>query len=393
MTRHSEAATPEPDLSEIAEDWRWCVDQRDSRVYTRIKNNINRRTCWWPGQTDDGRRWSKRGNDKDVFPWPGAADTRVHLVDLYVKSDAAMLMTVWRRNKIVVQGTEVDDSRRASKMTQLLRWLRYTQMREYPSESRLLANYFLERGAAVQGLWWTTETESPESQATLEQDGQAQETETSQGQATDPEPSTAGSSLDQEILAAIREAGAAPDRATAIAKMAKRIQGLVDDRDAERNRRLELERAGQAKPQGQQDSAPAQAGPIVHPKLATLDAEIQTIQAGLRTIRANRDGYTAKNEDGSDGRSFTADELEEIRVENEARLAELSAERRMTQREIEQEEQTQRETATAEAQRQYPWINQRDSQEYQLAISELRQLGPVAQQLKNSPQFALIVGR
>lgn len=154
MTRHSEVATPEPNLSEIAEDWRWCVDQRDSRVYTRVRNNINRRTCWWPGQTDDGRRWSKQGNEKEVFPWPGAADTRVHLVDLFVKSDAAMLMTVWRRNKIVVQGTEVDDSRRASKMTQLLRWLRYTQMREYPSEARLLANYFLERGAAVQGLWW-----------------------------------------------------------------------------------------------------------------------------------------------------------------------------------------------------------------------------------------------
>lgn len=154
MTRHSEAATTEPNLSEIAEDWLWCVDQRDSRVYTRIRNNINRRTCWWQGQTDDGRRWAKRGNDKDVFPWPGAADTRVHLVDLIVKSDAAMLMTVWRRNKILVQGTEVDDNRRASKMTQLLRWLRYTQMREYPSEARLLANYFLERGAAVQGIWW-----------------------------------------------------------------------------------------------------------------------------------------------------------------------------------------------------------------------------------------------
>ncbi len=157
MKKHSEAASETPVLSELLEDWQWCVDQRDTRVFDKLRNNVNRRACWWRGQTDDGRRWNRRGDEKDVFPWPGAADTRVHLVDLFVKTDAAMLMTIWRRNKIEVQGTEIGDSRRASHMTQLIRWLRYTQMTEYPSEARLLANYFLERGAAVQGIWWVRE--------------------------------------------------------------------------------------------------------------------------------------------------------------------------------------------------------------------------------------------
>lgn len=149
-----ERALKEPDIQELFEDWTYCVDNRDSRVYARQKNNVHRRTCWWAGQTDDGRRWGRRGKEKDVFPWPGAADTRVHLVDLYCKADAAMLATIWRRQKVVVNGTEINDARRASKMTQLLRWMKYTQMKEYPSEMRLLANYMLERGAAVQGIWW-----------------------------------------------------------------------------------------------------------------------------------------------------------------------------------------------------------------------------------------------
>lgn len=223
-------------------------------------------------------------------------------------------------------------------------------------------------------------------------DGQVTETEGSPAAPQPQETPSTVSGVHPEVLEAIRAAGIGADQAGAVAKMAKRIQAVVDDRDAERNRRLELERTIQAKPQGQQDPAPVQTGPIVHPKLASLDTEINTIRAGLKTIAANRDGYTARNADGTE-RVFTAEELEEIRVDNEARLAELSAERRMTQRELEQQEQAQRETATAEAQRQYPWINQRDSQEYQLAINELRQLGPVAQQLKQSPAFALIVGR
>lgn len=150
----TERATKTPDLNVLLEEWNQAVNRRDSRVYARAKNNVNRRTCWWPGQTDDGRKWAKRGREKDVFPWPGASDTRVHLVDLYCRSDAAMLMAIWRRNKIVVSPTEINDAGRATKMTQVLRWMKYTQMREYPSEARLLANYMLERGAAVQGMWW-----------------------------------------------------------------------------------------------------------------------------------------------------------------------------------------------------------------------------------------------
>lgn len=269
-----------------------------------------------------------------------------------------------------------------------------TSKRQRPASSAPTGNTPPPAPAPESELAGSEEAQTPEFESNPsvegQGEGQVEGSETPAASAEETIPALPG--VHPEVLEAIRAAGIGADRAAAVAKMAKRIQAVVDDRDAERNRRLELERTLQEKPKSEQQQ-PAQAVPLTHPKLASLDTEINTIRAGLRTIAANRDGYTVKNEDGSDGRTFTAEELEEIRVENEARLAELSAERRMTQRELEQEEQAQRETATAEAERQYPWINQRESKEYQLAIAELRQLGPLAHQLKQSPAFALIVGR
>lgn len=141
-------------LGQLREDFQWCVQRRDVSVFRRQRKNYDTRYCIWPGQSDDGRKWGK-----DPFPWPGAADSRVPLVDLYINQDVAFLMMLWRRNRTIVSGTEVNDSDYANRLTQVLRWMKYTQMTEAPREMRLLANYFCERGAGVLFTCWDKRTQ------------------------------------------------------------------------------------------------------------------------------------------------------------------------------------------------------------------------------------------
>ena len=58
--------------------------------FARMELNHDTRFCFWPGQTPDGRRWNDPECPRrlcpgerpgDVFPWPGAPDNRVPLIE------------------------------------------------------------------------------------------------------------------------------------------------------------------------------------------------------------------------------------------------------------------------------------------------------------------------
>jgi hypothetical protein len=148
-----ETARRTPDLGELREDFLYCVNQRDSKVWKRDQVNADARRCYWPGQTWDGRRWY-RGQDDQVFPWEGASDARVPLIDLYIQRDMARLMVTWQLMRLRVVGVESGDAAYSTRMTHFLRWMVYEQMTEARDEAELLANYLLERGKGVMGVFW-----------------------------------------------------------------------------------------------------------------------------------------------------------------------------------------------------------------------------------------------
>lgn len=150
----NETTLVRPDLGALQEDFNWCVNRSGSNIFTRQRLNYNTRYCLWPNQSSDGKRWKAADGSREVWPWPGASDARVHLVDTYVLEDVALLKSAWRRNRIQVTGTESGDTEFATRMTQLLRWLKYTQMREAPREMKLAANWALEYGSCVMGVFW-----------------------------------------------------------------------------------------------------------------------------------------------------------------------------------------------------------------------------------------------
>lgn len=153
----SELASVKPDLADLREDFDWCVNRRDASVFKRLRQNRRTRNCEWPGQSDDGRKWQPRPGEDKVRPWSGASDTRPHMVDTFINEDKALLKTVWRRNRVIVSATESNDLELATRLTGVLRWMKYTQMREFARETDLLANWMLERGTAVLAVFWDRE--------------------------------------------------------------------------------------------------------------------------------------------------------------------------------------------------------------------------------------------
>lgn len=153
---YREEATKLPDLKKLAEELDWSVNQRDANVWRRQQINYETRYNIWPGQSTDGRRWTpdREGN---IWPWPGASDARVMLVDKYINEDVARDMTIWQRMKVTVTGNEAQDLEWGGRMTNYLCWLMYRQMKELRFEAELLANYVRERGAAIMAVNWVRE--------------------------------------------------------------------------------------------------------------------------------------------------------------------------------------------------------------------------------------------
>lgn len=156
-SKRKERYSEEPDVSTLVQEYLRSVDGRDGNYWQRQQVNYEARYCLWAGQSWDGRKWTGRKGGKP-FPWLGASDARVMLVDKYVREDVAMLMQVWVQQKILVRPTQpAADAGWANKVTTVLRWLVYDEMEEAEDEAELLANAMLERGCAALGVWWCRE--------------------------------------------------------------------------------------------------------------------------------------------------------------------------------------------------------------------------------------------
>ena len=110
----------------------------------------------WPGQTDDGKKhsWARPEGDP-AFPFEGASDVRVRLVDRLIRDQKAMLMTSYNASTLKVGGTEVGDTMAASSATNLMRWLIETKLRsEVQREAELVADYMLTYGWSIAQITW-----------------------------------------------------------------------------------------------------------------------------------------------------------------------------------------------------------------------------------------------
>ena len=60
----------DPNLAQLREEFTYTLNERNSNVFARARLNHEARYCVWPGQTEDGRKWTPRDGEDEVFPWP-----------------------------------------------------------------------------------------------------------------------------------------------------------------------------------------------------------------------------------------------------------------------------------------------------------------------------------
>lgn len=94
-------------------------------IFRRMELNHDTRFAWWPGQTDDGRKWNVRerwerlspGQEpaRAVFPWPGASDSRVRLVETVIREHNVLkrLATDRRQQRIGPRNLSPDEDPQA----------------------------------------------------------------------------------------------------------------------------------------------------------------------------------------------------------------------------------------------------------------------------------------
>ena len=117
------------------------------------ERNANTRFCRWANQTDDGRK----DYDK-AAPWKGASDLRYPLVDDIINTNAAALTLSLNRASVQAVPVEASDIKRAKLVGEYMRWRMHSQMSELPNEAELAAQWLLEKGGCVVGVFWLQES-------------------------------------------------------------------------------------------------------------------------------------------------------------------------------------------------------------------------------------------
>lgn len=166
-------------------------------------------------------------------------------------------------------------------------------------------------------------------------------------------------------------------------RLVQRIHQLVDQRDAERNLRIELERnAPPAQPPADPAGAGAEAAPVAQPAesvLQQLDRQTAELRSAIAWARANPDGGTLRNAQGQpvevDAAGVAAyaaqwnEELTRTIVQRETQAMQVEA----AAAEAHRQGVVRYQAAEAEARTAYPWLAQAASPEYAEARVVIRE--------------------
>lgn len=99
--------------------------QNDANSYlARNKNGLNWLYARWPGQWTDGRKWPlPNEQSNNIWPWPGAADTRDRTCEMVVDEEVMVGMFALQNMKVQARSARPFQMiREAQQITTLLNW-------------------------------------------------------------------------------------------------------------------------------------------------------------------------------------------------------------------------------------------------------------------------------
>lgn len=138
----------EPDIESLQEDLNRC---RGNLSYYKDKADTARDTRFgaWAGR--NYRTNKKEG--QHAFPWPGASDQAVGLIDQIICADVAMMKRAVSGGNLKALPTEPTDIRVASLVGKYMKWT-LSEMDEFDRETGILANNVQMYGNGILGTYW-----------------------------------------------------------------------------------------------------------------------------------------------------------------------------------------------------------------------------------------------
>ena len=185
----------EPDIGYLQETYRRTQSDLGEWM-DRRQRDYDTRNCLWNGKSDDYKKHGSLSETGEVFPWDGASDQEVRMVDETINCLVSMSLNAIRRAHIVATPVESDDMERASVISNFMRWMLNTKMTEFYDEVELGLNHFYEKGMMVHYCYW--DSQDLKQQQSIQLDAIAQAL---------PQIATAiqDGSMDNELAAALNQ--------------------------------------------------------------------------------------------------------------------------------------------------------------------------------------------
>ena len=153
----------EPDIDALKADLERC---RTSLSYyvDRAEEARDTRMSVWPGKN----RHAQKLDPETAFPWVGASDLEPQLINPLIDGDTAVLKSALNKGNLIAAPVESGDVSSSKMVTEFMRW-RTSTMTELPREAGVAANYLLEQGICILGVYFSREVRRVYKPITLEE--------------------------------------------------------------------------------------------------------------------------------------------------------------------------------------------------------------------------------
>lgn len=154
--------TSEPDINEIKRDY--DADVTDLSAYvSQCQDSYNNRNAEWLGKNS---QLTKSGDE--AFPWAGASDTEVRLIEQCISTYVGMMMNALNRSNIRAYPIESSDVKQAGIISSFLKYMQKTYIRDFKHECEVAANNLLEKGMAITYVDWEMKSRTHEEEFNLQ---------------------------------------------------------------------------------------------------------------------------------------------------------------------------------------------------------------------------------
>ncbi len=154
--------TSKPDINELKRDYESDVTELSSYV-SQCQDSYNNRNAEWVGKNN---QLTKTGDD--AFPWDGASDNEVRLIEQCITTYVGLMMNALSRANIRAYATEASDVKQASVISNFLKYMQKSYIKDFASECETAANNLLEKGMAITYVDWEMKSRKHDEEFNLE---------------------------------------------------------------------------------------------------------------------------------------------------------------------------------------------------------------------------------